>query len=495
MAKEKLIQEEINYFVKLGKERHAELESLKNKFALRIEKEKELFATMIREPEKSLEIFNKVSFDMVSNEHRDIFEAISQIKSLDAAGITWELSKRNYSSLKEVLDLSISILPNVSLRLKEYFEVCDSIQADKFLSEAVEGSKNQLHGLDTLTELQDKIEVELNKYSRFERPKTFDENLDEILLRIESKLKKDNSLKTNTFPSFNTATGGLNDGNLIGIAGAFKNGKTTFGLNLILDFAEQKIPAVIFTLEMSRSEIEEKIVAYKTGISNEKLRNPQRLSEDDRKSLIRFSSQRKKSDEKLFIYDKMFSITEIETTVKKLRASYGVKIVLLDYIGLVKSIFKHRNIESREREISQLSNSLKILAKESGTSILVLSQLNRSGIKEATSMNLAESIALARESDFLFTIYKPELNGYNKVKLDGKEIQINENDFIVKLDASRHTQSGKEFLLRLDGCGKMNELETRFDNSYAKKSIKNYYENESDDFPQKLETTNYWTER
>jgi len=141
-----------------------------------------------------------------------------------------------------------------------------------------------------------------------------------------------------------------------------------------------------------------------------------------------------------------------------------VKVILIDYLGLIKTTAK--NIENREREISHLSNSLKILAKETETVIFVLSQLNRSGIKEASSINLAESIALARESDFLFTIYKPDVEKYKKITMDGREIPINESNFIVKLDSSRHTQSGKEFLLELSESGKMREIETRYDLSY-----------------------------
>jgi replicative DNA helicase len=230
-----------------------------------------------------------------------------------------------------------------------------------------------------------------------------------------------------------------------------------------LDIAGQNIPSAIFSLEMSKSEIEEKILSYKTGITYEKIRNPQRLSEDEKLSMNKFLSKGKNS-ERLFLFDRKFTLSEIESTIKGLSKREKVKAILVDYLGLIKPTAK--NIDSREREISHLSNSLKILAKETETIIFVLSQLNRSGIKEASSINLAESIALARESDFLFTIYKPEASGYNKIKMNNKEISINENNFIVKLDSSRHTPSGKEFLLELSYSGKMKEIETRYDLTY-----------------------------
>lgn len=421
-----------------------------NKYELKISKEKEILALLLNKPELSTELFDKVSLDMFTKENREIFEAISKLNPCDATGILWEINKRNYPT-KEILDLSYQVetLPE---RIKEFYEVYESLRMDNFLKEALDKSKNSFLGVDALSEVKEKIETELSKYSRFVKPTTFDENLPNILERIESKFQKDFSLKTKEFPSFNTGTGGLNEGNLVGIAGAFKNGKTTFGLNLILDFAEQKIPSAIFSLEMSRAEIEEKILSYKTNLSYEKIRNPQRLTNDERASLIRYSSQRKKSDEKLFIFDRAFTITEIESNIKKLKDKYGLKVVLIDYIGLIKSVYKNRNAESREREISQLSSSLKLLAKETDTIVFVLSQLNRSGIREASSINLAESIGLARDCDFLFTINRPN--------------EKNEAYFEVKLDSSRHTASGNVFLLQLLENGKMREADTRFDNSY-----------------------------
>lgn len=455
MDKRELTKKEMDFFIKLGEERAYEIECKENKERWKIEKEEELLATMINSPETSIEIFDKISFEMLSDENREIFETISSLKPLESGTITWELKKRNYNFFDKVLDLSSKIIPNVKQRITEFFDLSDAIKADKFLYKAYKKNQESIMGLDALSELKENIDAELSKYSRFQKTLSFDENLPKILERIESKFKKDFSLKTKEFPSFNTGTGGLNEGNLIGIAGAFKNGKTTFGLNLILDFAEQNIPCAIFSLEMSSSEIEEKILAYKTNLSYEKIRNPQRLTSEERTSLLRYSAQRKSSDEKLFIFDRAFTITEIESNIKKLKDKYGLKVILLDYLGLVKSVSKNRNPESREREISQLSSSLKLLAKETDTIIFVLSQLNRSGIKEASSINLAESIGLARDCDFLFTINRPN--------------EKNEAFFEVKLDSSRHTASGNVFLLQLLENGKMREVETKFDNSYLSK--------------------------
>lgn len=433
---------------------------------MKVDKEKELLALLLMNPDLRVEIFEKISLDMISEIHSEIFKAISESKQIDQAGVLWQLKKHEYPNVKEVLDLSTTITPNHSLRITEYFDLCDSIMADDFLSESLEQSKNTFLGLDLLSELKEKIDRELSKYSRFDVFSTFDKNLDEVLEQIELRIKNDSAIKTISFPSFNTATGGLNGGNLIGIAGAYKNGKTTFAMNVILDLVSQGLPSAIFSLEMSKSEVENKVLAFKSGINYEKLRNPHRMDCDDMRTLLKFKKDYSKTNEKLFIYDRVFSITDIENVIRKLKSKFNLQIVMLDYIGLIKSISRFKNTETREREISMLSNSLKLLAKETDTVIIVLSQLNRNGIKEASSFNLAESLALARDCDFLFTIFKPEISGFDKLKIDGREIMISENDFVVKLDSSRHSVSGKQFLLKMEESGCMKETETRFDNSY-----------------------------
>jgi replicative DNA helicase len=436
-----------------------------NKQKHKIEKEKELLALVVADPQNLDEMFGKISLDMFTDEHQAIFDALFKLELLNSYDAVWQLKKMNYTGVSEILKLSTSLPPDITGRIKEFFDICDSIKADQFLTDALEESQNSLLGLDTLVGLKKNVDSELDKYSRFQKPLSFNDSLEGIIQRVENRTKQSDSIKTVSFPSFNTATGGLNEGNLVGIAGAFKNGKTTFGLNLVLDIANQNIPTAIFSLEMTKAEIEEKILSYKTGIPCEKIRNPQRLSDDEKLTIAHFYGSKRNFNERLFVFDKSFTISEIESRVKELKRQENLKIVLIDYLGLIKSSAK--NSESREREISQLSNSLKILAKETDTIVFVLSQLNRSGIKEASSVNLAESIALARESDFLFTIYKPTLSGLEGImKKDKEKITFNENHFLVKLDSSRHTTGGKEFLLSLSECGMMKETQTQYDNSY-----------------------------
>ncbi len=445
-----------------------------NKVLIKRDLEIRLLSFMLIDPAYASEIFGTIQIEELTDEHKILFEEIRDHQPFTYSGILQEIELYKPLYTSRVLDEKEKIsyrYPKKELQqtIEKILILQTDLEITNLLIDNLEKYREVYKGVSRGEELKSALKEILRKTERLETVKSFDQSIDEILERIEKKIICDTNIKTISYPSFNTATGGLNKGNLIGIAGAFKNGKTSFGLNLILDFAAQNLPVAIFSLEMERGEIEDKILSHRTGISYEKLRNPKRLSEEDKKILARFKHQKENAGQKLFIYDRAITINEIEAKIKKLKTVYNLKIVLIDYLGLIKSAYKHKNPESREREISQLSNSLKLLAKETETSIIVLSQLNRSGLKEASSINLAESIGLARDCDFLFTIYKPELNGYSKVKMNGKDIDITEKDFIVKLDSSRHTQSGREFLLKLDESGKMKETDTRFDNSYLEK--------------------------
>jgi len=430
-----------------------------DKQKLLMQKEKEILAALFSNPENISKIKFQIPVESFSKLHKSIFAELYEKENFDSLAILHTLKKHDYFYQREILDLA-SMPSNLNLRIAEFYDIKDSINAENILKISLKKAKGSLKGLDLISDTIEQLKTEMKKYSRFEQPKTFADNVADYLQEIENEIKGSTYLiKTKNYPSFNDFTGGISESNLIGIAGAFKNGKTTFALNLILDFVSQGIPSAIFSLEMTRKEVIEKILSMELTIPYELLRNPKKLNDTQRANLMR--ATKNFSNRKLFFFDNLLLFNEIESMTRKLAENENVKIILIDYIGLIKSSFKYKSIESREREISMLSNSLKILAKETKTVIIVISQLNRSGYKEASSINLAESIGLARDSDFLFTIFNPSLAGLEKIKFGLTEIPVKENYYVVKLDSSRHSQSGRNFVLGMNECGLMKELDLK----------------------------------
>jgi len=120
--------------------------------------------------------------------------------------------------------------------------------------------------------------------------------------------------------------------------------------------------------------------------------------------------------------------------------------------------------------MSYYSGFLKQLAKELNITIIVLAQLNRKGRQEPSTENLAESIALARDCDFLFITFNPLEMGIKK----DKNINYEESHFLVKLDTTRHTRFKRQFLLYMNDDGNFVEVATEYDNEYLNQQSNSY---------------------
>jgi len=245
---------------------------------------------------------------------------------------------------------------------------------------------------------------------------------------------------------------------LVGICGSYKSGKTTLGLNLILDFVKQNIPCGFFSLELSETEINRKILGMLSCVSYESLREPRKLNEHEKARLNKFYHS--VNSLPLYLTDKPMSESDIRNKTKYWVDRFNIKAVFIDYLGYIRS---KKRFESREREVSYYSEYLKSLAKELNVTVVVLAQLNRSGKNRPGTENLAESIGLARDCDFLFVTYNPFEIG---IKTHGG-MNFTEVDYMIRLDTTRHTKHKKSFQLRLNDSGNFQEVATEFDNSYS----------------------------
>jgi replicative DNA helicase len=229
----------------------------------------------------------------------------------------------------------------------------------------------------------------------------------------------------------------------------------------MLDFVKQGIPCGFFSLEISESELNRKILGMLSGLEYDKLRQPKKLADDEKKELLRLyaGSIEDVNQFPLYISDKRMTESEIKNKAKFWRDRHGVKIIAVDYIGYIKS---KKKFETRERELTYYSEYMKGIAKELDITVLLLAQLNRSGKQNPGTENLAESIALARDCDFLFTIFNPLEIGIKSAQ----KFNFRPEHFVVKLDTSRHTKNRKSFILSLTDSGNFNEINTQYDNDF-----------------------------
>jgi replicative DNA helicase len=207
------------------------------------------------------------------------------------------------------------------------------------------------------------------------------------------------------------ATSGLIAGDLIIIAGRPGMGKSALAGNLAGTVAASGVPTLLFSLEMPAESVMTRIMAMQSGINSRNLRRGQ-LAETQWESAVNATGLISRWP--IFIDDKPdITPTEIRAKARKLKKDHGLGLLIVDYIQLVRPVGKH---DSREQAVSEISRTLKAIARELEIPVIGLSQLNRQvdsrPDKRPMLSDLRESGAIEQDADIIIFIYRDEV--YNK---------------------------------------------------------------------------------
>lgn len=214
------------------------------------------------------------------------------------------------------------------------------------------------------------------------------------------------------FEKIDDLTSGLQKSELIIIAGRPSMGKTAFALNIASHAAvEMGLPVAIFSLEMAKEQLAMRMLASEAKVDSQRLRRGL-LGETDWPKLTIAAGRI--SDAPIFIDDTpALMVLEMKAKARRLKAENGLELIVLDYLQLMRGGgYK----DSREQEISEISRSLKALAKELRVPVIALSQLNRK-VEDRTNRrpqmaDLRESGAIEQDADLIAFIYRDEV--YNR---------------------------------------------------------------------------------
>ena len=214
------------------------------------------------------------------------------------------------------------------------------------------------------------------------------------------------------FIDFDRLTAGLQPSDLIIIAGRPVMGKTSFTLNIAQHAATRAgVPVGFFSLEMSKEQLALRMLCAEARINSQKIRSGF-LSERDWLRLTDAAATL--SEAPIFIDDTpALSVLEIRAKARRLKSEHNIGLIIVDYLQLMKG--KGR-VDTREREISEISRSLKALAKELNIPVVAVSQLNRRveerENKRPRLADLRESGAIEQDADLIVFIYRDEV--YNE---------------------------------------------------------------------------------
>jgi replicative DNA helicase len=211
------------------------------------------------------------------------------------------------------------------------------------------------------------------------------------------------------FKDLDRKTAGFQNADLIIVAGRPSMGKTALCLNIAQHAAiNAKVSTAIFSLEMSKEQLAIRMLCSEARVDSARLRSGF-LSESDWPKLTMAAGAL--SDAPIFIDDSAaISVLELRAKARRLKADRGLGLVIVDYLQLMRG---RSGVERREQEISEISRSLKALAKELNIPVVAISQLSRKaedrpGRKPQLS-DLRESGAIEQDADVIIFIYRDEV--------------------------------------------------------------------------------------
>ena len=249
--------------------------------------------------------------------------------------------------------------------------------------------------------------------------------LSAALDRIDELFRKKNPITgvETGFDDFDKQTAGLQPSDLIIIAGRPSMGKTAFAINIAENAAiRNNLSVAIFSMEMSGEQLAMRILASLARINQQKIRTGRLDSDDDWARLVATVSMMQ--DKKMFVDDTpALTPAELRARCRRLYREQGLDLVIVDYLQLMQV---PGSKENRATEISEISRSLKAMAKELRVPVIALSQLNRSlegrPNKRPVMSDLRESGAIEQDADVIAFIYRDEV--YNEDSPDKGKAEI-----------------------------------------------------------------------
>lgn len=347
-----------------------------------------------------LELYKKdTPVDMVT-----LTEALSSMQKLEAAGgITY---------ISEICDSVVSTV-NFSSYIKIVAEKSMLRKLIKASSEIIEESYSKQDDVPAVLDAAEQRVfniAEKRGNSDFEPMSTV---LEKGFLEIERLYSNKGEVTgiSSGFPDLDAKTSGFQKGDMVLVAARPSMGKTTFALNLAQNAALRGGKSIaIFSLEMSKEQLAYKLLCAEANVDMLKLRTGD-LDDRDWENIARASGPLAAA--KIYIDDSAgVSVMEMRSKCRRLKIEHGIDMILIDYLQLMSG----SNSESRQQEVSEISRSIKALAKEMQCPVIALSQLSRAPEQRADHRpmlsDLRESGSIEQDADVVMFLYRDEY--YNK---------------------------------------------------------------------------------
>ena len=377
--------------------------------------------------------------DFYRNEHAEIYSAILDLceanKPVDLLTLKEQLRVRGKYDVVSGFEYLASLTnPMYSISNVENYAniVWEKSILRKLIKAANTISKESYEATEDVIYITEKAEKEIfdivqrkggNSYSLIKDVlvDTFN-NLEELATREEGVIGIPSG-----FVDLDSKTLGFMPGQLIIVAARPAMGKSAFALNLLTNAAVKSNKAVAyFSLEMSKEELVGRILASEAMVDSQKIRSG-KLEDEDWISLTNASGSL--SETKIILDDTSgFSPIELRAKCRKLKMEYDIGLVVIDYLQLMNA---SKTNASRQADISEISRSLKVLAREIGVPIIALSQLSRAPEQRPDHRpmlsDLRESGSIEQDADMVMFLYRDDYYNPEAEKKNVAEVILAKN--------------------------------------------------------------------
>lgn len=403
-----------------------------------MEAEQSLLGSLLIDKDAIIRIADLVTAeDFYSDKHRMIFESMLELyrkhepidlltlaNRLEEKGQLQEVGGRSYIA-------SLSAMVPTSAHIVQYAEiVAKKATLRELIRAAGEISKIAFDEEEDLPSILDRSEQQLFAISQARQKQAFipiNAILNETFDRIDEMHREKGKLRgiPTGFTALDELLAGLQRSDLIILAARPSVGKTTFALDIARNVAvRSKVPTAIFSLEMSKEQLVDRMLCAEAGVELWKMRNGKLSDRDDADDFPRIGhAMGVLSEAPIFIDDfGSANIMDIRTKSRRLQMEHGLGFIIIDYLQLMEGRTRSDN---RVQEISEISRGLKQIAKELNVPVLALSQLNRSvELRQPPIPKLAdlrESGSIEQDADIVMFIYR-EAAHKKDIEFDRKHI-------------------------------------------------------------------------
>lgn len=434
-----------------------------------LEAEQSLLGCLMLDTKIQTEILSDLKEeDFFAESHKNILHAMIGLnnsnQTIDLINIADALDKQGLLELTGGIE-KLTSLTDIMPSTANYMSYYNIVKRDGMLRKLISGSSEIIEECKTATDKN--AALAFAEKTVFDIAETADtgsiveisEVIPDVMMALDELSRNKKALRgiRTQYRGIDKLLDGLHKSNLVILAARPAVGKTSLAMNIVGNIATSGYSCAVFSLEMSKEEIVQRLICSVANVSMEHASKGE-MNKSEWMRINRAKEILNKS--KIYIDDSAITTPQqVLSKCRRIKRKYGLDLVMIDYIQLMTADSK-RNSDNRQQEITEISRNLKILAKECNVPVLALSQLSRAvetrkGRPQLS--DLRESGAIEQDADIVMFIHRPDKGATEKELQEGK---VKKNVAEIIIEKNRSGPTGLTELYFKGECTKFLNIDT-----------------------------------